>query len=388
MADPDSGPVQEVGVLIVGAGPYGIALALELHRLGVPFAVCGEPFKLWLHHTLPSAALRSDARTSEVYSHDDRFAMEAILAERYGTVEARRICRERIPVSLYREYLQRVCERLPFAVQRELIEQLTRTDSGFAARTSRGSVIHSTQVVLACGPEPHQRLPRALASITPDRVIHGWDTERYQALSQKRVLVVGSGQSAAEAIAHLLPHNEVTWVYRTAPIFWADPIHLPAPIFRLLLHASTCFRWLPSAPRRWLARLFTGSTITPDLEAAVFSTQVDRIECDIDGLALVDVGSEIQSRKLERSFDRVVACTGYRTSFANLRFLAPELAAATCCQQGFPELDRNYETSARGVFAIGSLAEPRHGPAQRFVMGSQNAAIAVSRVLARRHEAS
>ncbi|MCG8457478.1 MAG: hypothetical protein MI919_14485, partial [Holophagales bacterium] len=60
-------------VLIIGAGPYGIAVAQELWHRGLEPVVVGEPFETWHRHTLDIMSLRSDPRGSSVWSPDGRY---------------------------------------------------------------------------------------------------------------------------------------------------------------------------------------------------------------------------------------------------------------------------------------------------------------------------
>ena len=38
-------------VLVIGAGPYGVGIADEIHERGLDVRVVGEPFELWRRHT-------------------------------------------------------------------------------------------------------------------------------------------------------------------------------------------------------------------------------------------------------------------------------------------------------------------------------------------------
>src|SRR5262245_40511644 len=120
-------------VLIVGAGPYGFALAYELHRRGLPFTLAGEPFSLWLSHVLTPARLRSDVNTSEVWTRDGAWSLRRWLRRTHGRA-ARDIAKRRIPVEVFRAYARWIVAEAPFPVRRERVTALAReADGRFAA---------------------------------------------------------------------------------------------------------------------------------------------------------------------------------------------------------------------------------------------------------------
>ena len=72
-------PKRTAEVLIVGAGPYGIALSYDLYAKGIPFTIVGHPFSLWRKHTLGSMILRSDVNSSQIFSRDGHFNLRSYL---------------------------------------------------------------------------------------------------------------------------------------------------------------------------------------------------------------------------------------------------------------------------------------------------------------------
>jgi lysine/ornithine N-monooxygenase len=219
-------------------------------------------------------------------------------------------------------------------------------------------------------------------------VIHGWNTQAYENLRGQRIMVVGRGQSAGEAIAELRSHNQVTWVYRSDVIYHADPIHLPKSLFELALLGSRVFAYLPSKLRNSLTKAFVGTTMTPDLKAHVESPDVQCVRRDAQSLDLTLRDGLIHSRSLSQDFDYLVACTGYKPGVDRIRFLSPQIRDAIARIGAMPLLNRHFETTVPGLFMVGGLAEPIHGPAQRFMVGARNATLAVCPVLVRRCRAT
>lgn len=368
-------------VLIIGAGPYGISLANDLYKRNIPFQIYGKPFSLWFDHLVPGIQLRSDWRASQLYSRDGHLDIDRYLRMHYSLPKVYSVKQGRVPSSLFQDYLRWVLKELPFQVADERILELRQDGSEFVAQTSSGNELRARRVICATGIESHRFLPKDLACLSA--VVHGWDTSEYCSLKNSRLLVVGGGQSAAEAIACLGDSNQITWVHRSPLVFFSEPINLPKPLFDLALRLSAFFYRLPRGASSLLGRRFVESTITPDLEPTVMRATIVRLQIDVADLGLTALGPEkVYSQRLDREFDKVIACTGYRYALSTLSFLSPELLQSMASRYQVPMLSRHYETSLKNLYMVGGIAEPTHGPAQRFMFGCRDATRTVGAALA------
>ncbi len=374
---------QSVPVAILGAGPYGVAIASELRRLGVPFRVFGQPFQLWRDRTLPEVFLRSDLQASEIYAHDGRYSLRQFLADRPSDLEAIANNQGRVPVEAFRDYLSWVQSQLTFDIEHTDVLRVDAEREGFQLETSSGEQFTAGMVVIATGIGAFASLPTSLEALQSSRVIHAWSVSEYAELRNCRVCVVGSGQSAGEAVERLRKHNTTTWIYRSKPIFHLDPLNLPRPVFQFVLRASNTAYYLPRILRQAAKRVFVGSTMTPDLQTSVFAEDVIRVQADVNSLDWVERETELYSARLDTAFDYIVCCTGYRLDAKRLPFFGPDLRERLTCENGMPRLSRNFESSILGVYVAGGLAENSHGPAQRFLIGNRHAAIAIGRAIAK-----
>jgi len=361
-------------VLVVGAGPYGIGVAQELWSRGCESLVVGDPFATWREHTPDAMLLRSDPKASGIYAPDQRYDFPGYL-RRGGPPP-----RGPIPVTRFREYLEWVVEEAPFALQRDLVVRLARTERGFAADLAAGGRLEARKVVLATGLGGHTFRPAALAALPPERVLHSWQVPEVQALAGERVLVVGGGQSAAEAVDDLRHRNRESWLLRRPPFFFREPLRVPSPLFKTFLAAYGALYLLPPAVLRRLSAAIFRTTISPYLARAWNDPAVERLEADVEALGLGFAGGEIQSAAGGR-WDRVVAATGYRTRVDGLPYLSEELAAELGGPEAVPAPDARFESAVPGLFLVGCLAEKTWGPAMRFILGSRQAARAIGRVL-------
>jgi hypothetical protein len=109
---------------------------------------------------------------------------------------------------------------------------------------------------------------------------------------------------------------------------------------------------------------------------------IKRIEGDISSLKLRQNGAGLYSPVLNASFDFLIACTGYRYSLGSIGYLEPSLIEQIqVIADGIPKLGYDFSTSVPNLYMIGGIAEPTHGPAQRFMMGSKAATLRVSAAL-------
>lgn len=376
-------PRHSVPVAILGAGPYGLAIASELQRLNISFRVFGQPFQLWRDRTLPEVFLRSDLQASEIYSQEGRYSLQHFLANRPSDLAAIANHQGRIPVEAFRDYLSWVQSQLTFDIECTEVLRVDAEEDGFHLETALGEKLTAGAVVVATGIGAFATLPTALETLQSSRVIHAWSVEKYAELRDCRVCIVGSGQSAGETVERLRKHNRTTWIYRSEPIFHLDPLNLPRPIFQFVLRASNSAYYLPRILRRAAKKVFIGSTMTPDLQTSVHAEDVIRVQADVNSLGWVERGSELYSTKLDRVFDYVVCCTGYRLDAKRLPFLSHDLQDRLICENGMPRLSRNFESSIPGLFVAGALAESSHGPAQRFLIGNRHAAVAIGKAMAK-----
>jgi cation diffusion facilitator CzcD-associated flavoprotein CzcO len=371
-------------VLIIGAGPYGVGVAQELWARGIEPTVVGEPFATWHEHTPDAMFLRSDPKASGIHAPDRRYEFPAYLRAHAPTDATGAVA-----IEVFRDYLEWVVERLPFRLVRDRVEWLGWEGegasggerSGFEARLAGGERIRAARVVLATGLGGHTYLPPSLAALPEELRLHSWEVARTQALAGQRVLVVGGGQSAAEAVDALRESNRVTWALRHPPFFFREPLRVPSPLFKTFLAAYGLLYLLPPAVLRRISAAVFRTTVSPYLARAWNDPEVAKLESDAEALGLRADGPEVVSESGER-WDRVVAATGYRATVGGLSYLSPELTEALGGPAAIPTPDASFESQVPGLFLVGCLAESTWGPAMRFILGSKQAARGVGKAVA------
>jgi lysine/ornithine N-monooxygenase len=366
-------------IFIIGTGPYGISIANALHQKNIPFAIAGKMFSLWYDHTIDTMSIRSDWHSSEIYHPQDRYNVKDFIYKNYPADEARRIMSHKLPIDVFRKYLKFIESDLRYPIFPYHVIKLNKTENGYISELENGETIESEAVVIATGIEAHKYLPQSLRDIKSPNLIHTWDVHQYTRWKNKKVLVIGAGQSAAECIAHLYDHNDITWITRKAPVFFSEPLNLPTPVFKFTLNISPYFYYLPDWARKKFSKIFVISTITPDLKEKTMSDKVKKINTDADDIGIEMRGDKFFTSKEYQEFDGIVASTGYKVNIKNLSFINKALLNKINSKDDFPLLDFDFQTSVKNLFIVGALSEPHYGPAQKFIMGTKHAAIRIAK---------
>jgi hypothetical protein len=99
--------------------------------------------------------------------------------------------------------------------------------------------------------------------------------------------------------------------------------------------------------------------------------------CEEGGLAMLRVRDE-NGRESSRSYDHVIAGSGYSVDVDSLAFLDPGLLGHIRVHERSPRLSANFESSVPGLYFIGPLSAMSFGPLFRFVVGADYTARTVA----------
>jgi|GEM_PF-296592 len=370
-------------ILIIGAGPYGIALANYLHHQKKSFVVVGRFMDLWRNHTYDSMILRSDFSTSEIPHPEGRFSADNFIKQ-YPEFAGYR--NERLPVYVYRQYLDWVEANLEYPVIDDFVDILEiavdfsmhlalyletheYSDHKFCAilrRRRNELLVFAKNIVVATGPGPHAIIP---ADIKSDlNKIHSYETRKIEALSNKKVLVIGGGQSAAESIESLKEKNEVAWNTPHSPTYLEQPVNISPWLFETIVHSATTFHALPLFLRKFLNKLFSRPTIRPPFKSILDKTKTT-----------TSLGEAGRDKKTGYIYDAVVAATGFNYNIENLTFLSPNIRAQIHTDQDLPTLDHTFQSTCAKLYFTGGVSEPCFGAALKFIIGANFAADMISK---------
>ena len=353
--------VINTNVLIIGAGVYGIGLANHLYGQKRSFVIAGKFMDLWRNHTFENMELRSDFSTSEITHPENRFSSDLFLRD-HPEFEIYR--NKHLPVIVYRAYLNWVENNLEYPVINDLIENLdfctgNTSKKKFCAvlKINKNTMIYSNKVVIASGLSHHLFIPLELNQI-PENVIHSYESRKIEKLGNIKVLVVGGGQSAAESIEVLIKkNNDVSWLSRHSTVYLEQPVNISTWLFSMIIKSSGLFYRCPSWLRKFIILLLSRPTIRPGFKPILEKvTKTDHV---------------VKSSHM--IYSKIISATGFKYKLDNYTFLSSKIKLSIKTAHNIPILDKSFQSTLRGVYFTGGIAETRFGTALKFIIGSHYA---------------
>jgi Pyridine nucleotide-disulphide oxidoreductase len=390
---------RNVDAVVIGAGPYGLAIAAHLTDRGVEHRVFGTPMGGWLKHMPIGMFLKSTAWDSSIGSPKLKMGIgdwcAAAGVEPYdkdgGEVP--------IPIAEFIEYGRWFQQLEVPEVEQEQVAGVTRATSGFEVELTSGERFKSATVVVAVGTAPFAYVPPELrapgdgADWTCGLISHSRDHRDLSEFSGKTVAVIGRGQSALETAVLLREAGTaVHLLVRSPDVVWAGPprqtdpgvLHkLRSPPSKLgegwsqllVTRYVAAYRYLPDRVRLagvqrilgpfgawWLKSRFEGIDVRLETKVTGAVPRADGVRLDlVDG----------DGTRSHLDVDHVIAATGYRVDMQSFGIFPGELSSAVATLQGSPRLTRHLESSVPGLFFSGLAAATTFGPMMRFVCGSE-----------------
>src|SRR3954447_20291370 len=219
---------KQIPLLIIGAGPFGLAMSAHAKHLEIDHIIVGKPMEFWKMNMPDGMFLRSacDWHFDPENEHTINKFLELQGLE-YTDVE---------PISrdFYLSYAQWFIEQKQIRVLSTYVEKLDQIANGFTALLDDGTTISAANVVVAVGFKYFQFIPEALQKDLPkESWTHSCDFVDMNSMKDKRVLILGGRQSAFEwaALLHEAGAKSVYLSYRhETPQFipsdwsWVNPI--------------------------------------------------------------------------------------------------------------------------------------------------------------------
>jgi cation diffusion facilitator CzcD-associated flavoprotein CzcO len=359
-------------LLVIGAGPYGLAAAAYAQKRGVDCQLVGRPVEFWYRHMPEAMLLRSGAdwhidpaevRTFAVYLKKERHPLE-----------------HPIPVQQFRGYAGWFQNEYGLTANPALARALRRRNGIFEVELEDGQCLRAHRVLLALGFAHFVHVPTELtAQIPVGRWSHTCDTVRFDFARGRRCLIVGGRQSAYEWAA-LIREAGATEVHvshrhplpRFAPADWS----WASETVRAIGENPGWWRNQPPAAQEEIRQKFWAEgrlKLEPWLWPRLDHDDVHPwpntrlASCtELPGGSLrvvLDTGATFE-------VDHVIMATGYRVNLQNVPFLAQgglldELAMA----DGSPTLDAHFQSSIPGLYFSGLPATRDFGPFFGFTVG-------------------
>jgi FAD-dependent urate hydroxylase len=366
-----------VTLLVVGAGPYGLAVAARANERGVDTVVVGHPMGFWTDHMPEGMYLRSG-----IDWHIDASGIDTFEA----FVEERRLSSahtDPVPIALFLEYAAWFQTQKHVAVRDRLVTLLERNGGAFVASLDDGTQMAADVVVVAPGAAYFRQFPEWSTLLPQGIGAHTCDLVRCDELAGARVLVVGGRQSAYEWAALLGEHGvgRVDIVHRhDIPRFERVSWKFVDPYMDATINRRGWWRSLSTTDQGeitqkfWKAgRLSLEWWLAPRLaDERIRSwpgTHVVKAAAAGDG-GMVSVALSSGDRL---TFDRLVFATGYKADLPRVPYLE-ELAGSVQVVDGFPVLDEAFQTSIARLYIAGFASTRDFGPFFGFTKGCPAAA--------------
>ena len=375
-----------VALLVIGAGPYGVAVAAQAIERGIDTVVVGRPMGFWTDHMPEGMFLRSGIDWHLDASGIDTF--EAFIED--SGLSSAHI--DPVPIDLFREYGAWFQSQKHVSVSDRHVSHLERHDGAFVASLDDGTQIAADVVVVAPGVAYFRQFPE-WASVLPEGVgAHTCDLVRFQELSGARILVVGGRQSAYEWAA-LLGENgveRVDIVHRhDLPRFERVSWKFVDPYMDATLRRRGWWRSLSATEQGeitqkfWrVGRLSLEWWLTPRLadERIRSWPGTHVVESEVGEAGTISVALSSGDRL---TFDRLIFATGYKADLPRVPYLNG-FDGSLEVVDGFPVLDEAFQSSIAGLYITGFAATRDFGPFFGFTKGCPAAATLIVDDLLRR----
>ncbi|NUK24614.1 NAD(P)-binding domain-containing protein [Streptomyces lunaelactis] len=402
-------PRERGSVVIIGAGPYGLATAARLSAAGVRLRIFGEPMEGWHAHMPEGMFLKSVPAASSISAPEPGYGFADFrAAQGNGAVGDL----YPIPVEEFIRYGRWFQEHRVPEAERSMVRGVQAVDGGFGITLDSGEEFLAGAVVISTGLVPFAHEPPELRGLAAAGLTsHPCEHRNMTGFAGKQVAVLGAGQSALESAALLYEAGAHPTVVARAPaVVFGDPpqadrygtrpratrLHKPGsplgPGWSLLAvsRGAAAYRHLPTSVRMrllhdvlgpsgawWLRERVDGRfpvLCGRSVRSAVPEDATVRLE-----LADTDGGTELLRA------DHLLMATGYRVDVDRLGLLEPTLRQAVRTFGGAPRLSAGFESSVPGLYFTGLAAAPSFGPVLRFVCGTGFAARQLADAVAARN---
>jgi FAD-dependent urate hydroxylase len=381
-------------VAVIGAGPYGLAMAAHLRAAAVSTRVFGRPMSFWRENMPKGMRLRSPWIATHIADPDKHYSLD-VYAPRVALTPCEQLPLEQFVQ--YGEWFQR--QAVPDLDTRE-VTRVESAPTGFHLLLDDGQAVQARRVVVAMGLARQELRPPPFDAIDRALVSHACEHASLERWRGQRVAVIGRGQSACESAAllhqsgaevDLICRGEVRWI-------GADPAEANRDRgwrwwLRELLQSPSAvgpFPWswlnelpgfehrLPDAPRAWIGARSLRAAAARWVQPGLAGVQV------VAGSTIRNVKTQGSKLAIEldagvRSYDHVLLGTGYRIDIAKLGVLSTELIGSVARTGSSPVLGTGFESSVGGLHFAGASAVASYGPLMRFIAGAGYAARSVTR---------
>ncbi len=377
-------------VCVIGAGPFGLTAAAHLRATGLNVRVFGEVMSFW--RVMPCGMLLRSTREGISLS-DPQNALSIADYEKFQNANVTTPV-DRAEYIRYVEWYQRIA--VP-DIDTRMVRTISRIEGGFRMTLSDGEIVDTARVVVAIGLDAFKRKLPVFESLPASQSPHSFDERTPENHRGKRVLVVGSGQSALESASLLQRAGaEVEVISRSPAIHWlaqSDHINRERSLWTNLLYPPGALgppgiNWIVQTPG--LFRSLPGSVQRMVFDRTVRPAVSARLKPETAHMTTT-FGREVKAASMQsgevrvklddgsdRVADHIVQATGFEVRIEKFGFLSPDLLRSIRTLKGEPRLGTGFESSVPGLHFLGSASDLSYGPLMRAIAGTTFSANAVA----------
>lgn len=378
--------MQKRRLLIIGAGPYGLATAAYAKHRGIDFLLLGEPMGFWKHHMPKGMFLRTSIR-----EHLDPLNIHTF----NSFIEEKDITKKEanpIPVELFLDYAEWFQSETGIKAESSFVSELIYINGTFEAKLDNGKSVFAENVLIAPGFRHFMNIPQDIVGDIPaDYYSHTCELVKFDSLKEKRCLIIGGRQSAFEWAALIseqsgaeihISHRHDTPKFERSNWLWVNRMIRSTTDIRGWYRRLNLDERQAIWQRFWAAgRVKLEPWLGPRIKRSNIklwpNSKVISCKESPGGQILVKLDN---SKSL--NVDHVILATGYRVDVKNLPFLSGESVLPNLhVEDGFPVLDEDFQSSIPGLFFTSITSTRDFGPFFGFLFGCPAAAkIVIQRI--------
>ena len=378
---------KHTSLLIIGAGPFGLSMAAHAQQLGIDYIIAGKPMEFWEKNMPAGMYLRSACDWH--LDADNEHTIEKFLSiKKLSRGDA-----EPLSLQFYLSHTKWFIEQKKIHPLQVYIKKLDhKKDHCYKAFTNDNEIINAKNVVIATGFKYFKHIPGEILSLLPPGTYsHTCDTIDMKQMKDKRVLIIGGRQSAYEWAALLneggadtihISHRHESPAFERSDWSWVNVMVDKFEDDPLWFHNLSFAEKEAIRKKLWEeGRL----KIEPWLNERVKKNNIrvwpftNIVSC-----------KQSQNGELEITFDNrqniivehIIFATGYKVNISNVPFLANgNILPMLSIQNGFPELDKYFQTNLPGLFIASIPASQDFGPFFGFTIAVRASAKLIGKAL-------
>lgn len=372
---------QKTTTVVIGAGPYGLSAAAHLQARGIPTLILGKPMEFW-QRMPPKMYLKSSWSALSISEPTGKYSLNAF-AKIHGIAK-----QEPVLLQTFLTYGQWFQQHVVPDIDETYVQSLARDGQQFHLDLADGRSITANKVVVATGISSFAHIPEFAHNLAPKYASHSQDHADFSSFKGKKVVVAGSGQSALESAAQLHEVGAEVELIARGPVLWIDRrlhrytgpakrIFYPSsdvgpPGINWLVAFPMLFRYFPDKARASLdsraVRPAGAPWLRPRVGGGIQITDYTSI------IAATEKGEEVHLKLSDgstRTVHHILLGTGYQASIHALPFIHSSLCQQVEEHNGYPLLNKWFESSIPHLHFVGALAGFNFGPLCRFVVGAK-----------------